>query len=148
MAFDGTPADDIGVSLSISDQTRSSFTSDRLPVVFPMVIEPGGPDYFVTLNLRDDRGSMSLEVDLLRQVLPEPPLITDIRLDGLDPVILFDSQPGQSYDVEFSTDLQAWTTIQEGVAADGFATEIVDDTLSDRLGESAMQAYYRIREAG
>ncbi|MGI9241674.1 MAG: hypothetical protein ACR2RV_12810 [Verrucomicrobiales bacterium] len=147
MAFDGIVAEDIGVSLSISDPARSSFTSDRLPALFPMVIGPGGPDYFVTLTLRDDRGSMSLEVSLLRQVLPEPPLITDIRLDGLDPVILFDSQPGQLYDVEFSTDLEAWITIREDVAAEGFATEVVDDALSARLGESPTHAYYRIRES-
>ena len=148
MAFDGVPADDIGVSFAISDASRMAFSDDSIPIDFPMEIEPGVSEFPHTFNLSDGQGGMLLEVTRLEQRLPTAPTITEVGFEGDVPFIEFESQPDSTYDIEFSTDLETWELLAEEFPADGFTTDFIDDGIVGRLGELPGNAYYRVRESG
>ena len=54
----------------------------------------------------------------------------------------WNSRPNASYTVEFTTDLQEWIEITDGVESEGETTTFEDDTLTENTAEG----YYRARE--
>ncbi len=60
--------------------------------------------------------------------------------NGLE--ITWSSSAGTNYDVEFSTDLQSWTKINEAVIASAGASTAFEDTDAGRTGGD--EGYYRV----
>ena len=63
-----------------------------------------------------------------------------------NPKMVFYSEPGASYAVEFSTDMLNWQSIAPNYPSDGYTTVYRDSGLVSRLSEIPPKAYYRSRK--
>ena len=76
------------------------------------------------------------------EVPPAPITITSISQNSLgQPLLIFDSTAGLSYQLETSTDLQIWTTVGAPVIASGASTEI-----TDAISPVVNARFYRIHQ--
>ena len=101
--------------------------------------------YSVTFSLKDDQGTLLLQFEWLRQRTP-PFRITELDLLEAGPLIGFQSNPGRTYTIEFSTDLGVWSIVAANHPNEGYSTDFSDKEIFDRVGALPSQGFYRVTE--
>ena len=83
------------------------------------------------------------------QAVAAPIRITDISVDmgagnDIDVTLSWNSQPGQTYSVDFSSDLKNWQERRNDVAASGGSETTYEETL--QAAPNSGRGYYRVRQ--
>ena len=138
MALDDVPSEEIRLYFALAGDAED-LLSEQLPPVFLFQNAPH------TFTLEDSSGKMLLQ--LIRHAQVQPIKIQSIEWQDNQVRLVWCSNPGRRYNIEFSTDLQHWETIAENILAEGEATEYIDDLLS-RLEMVIPRGFYRVRELG
>ena len=84
-------------------------------------------------------------LQFLRYQQLSPLLIKSIDWQDNQVRLIWCSNPGRRYNIEFSTDLQRWETIAENLLAEEETTEFIDLIL-ERIGTAIPRGFYRVRE--
>lgn len=149
MTFDGVADGENFLTFAMTDGSGAAFPNDALPEVYAMtgVKGPIGYPYSHTFVIGDGAGRMLLQLNWLSQgsVNSEGPVIRKSSFVDGQFEIEFDSRDGETYAVEFSTDLESWEAITTGVMAEGETTNYRDSGVNERLGKVPASAYYRVR---
>ena len=146
MFFDNDADDSIEVNLSMTDGSGLALESDALPPSFPMeMASPSSSRYSITFSLKNDQGTMLLQFEWLRQRTP-PRRITELYLAKAGPLIDFQSNPGMTYTIEFSTDLVVWSLVEANHPDEGYSTGFSDEGIYERFGALPIQGFYRVTE--
>ncbi|MFZ9937542.1 MAG: hypothetical protein ACO3JG_10875 [Luteolibacter sp.] len=120
MSLDGVPEASIRLGFSISGQAKD-LPTDRLPEQFTFNPPPGGASH--TFVIADESGSMLLQFRSFRQVRPE---IVSIQRTGDAVEIIWTSEKGKPYALEFSTDLRQWAILRSDLIGLPGQTTTVD----------------------
>lgn len=149
MTFDGTADGEYFLTFAMTDGSGDAFPDDSLPEIYPMtgVKGPIGYPYSHTFVIGDGAGRMLLQLNRLWQAVSgeRGPVIGKSGFVDGEFEIEFESKEGETYAVEFSSDLERWDTIATGLAAEGSLTTYRDSGVAERLGAIPGAAYYRVR---
>ena len=129
----------------MTDGTGAALESDVLPTFFPMQVANQTSRYSVTFSLKNNQGTMLLAFDWLRQ-RTQPPRITELYLEDTGPLIDFQSLPGLTYTIEFSTNLAEWALVEANHPDQGYSTSYSDHGIYERFVTLPSQGFYRVTE--
>lgn len=138
MSLDGVPEESIRLGFSISGQAKD-LPTDRLPEKFTFNPPPGGASH--TFVIADESGSMLLQFRSFRQVRPE---ILSIQRTGGEVKIIWSSEKGKPYALEFSTDLRHWSILRSDLIGLPEQTTTIDSLELRYLNDPPPMGFYRI----
>jgi hypothetical protein len=138
MAINGVTDPDIEFSLSISGAAKD-LPTDRLPADFTFDPPPDGAPH--TFVLKDDSGQMNLRFLSFNQARPR---ILSVRRTADEVEIVWASVKDKPYALEFSTNLEHWTTLRDDLTGMPQTTSVVDPLGVRYPGNPPPAGFYRI----